>query len=172
MRDEEQRAFTQTLGKLRLGTVKAEGEAGLMKVTHDRKENPVYAEFFPGTFFWHIDGPYEEVPPFASVLTPRVLSPSGGKTEFANTYAAYEDLPDDEKAFIETLKVVHTMSSAMWHSYEDSRKSSSPSGAATPSVSILWSGVTTRGANRWFSRVRPRASSACTWPKASICCSV
>ena len=50
MRDDEQRAFTQTLGKLRLGTVKAEGEQGLMKVTHDRKENPVYAEFFPGTF--------------------------------------------------------------------------------------------------------------------------
>jgi alpha-ketoglutarate-dependent taurine dioxygenase len=119
MRDAEQRAFTQTLGKLRLGTVKAEGEAGLMKVTHDRDENPVYAEFFPGTFLWHFDGPYEEVPPFATVLTPRVLSPTGGNTEFANMYAAYEDLPDDDKTFLETLKVAHTMPSAMWHSYED-----------------------------------------------------
>jgi len=119
MNDEQQRTFTQTLGKLRLGTVKAEGEAGLMKVTHDRKENPTYAEFFPGTFLWHFDGPYEEVPPFATVLTPRVLSPAGGNTEFANTYAAYAGLPDDEKSFLETLKVVHTMQSAMWHSYED-----------------------------------------------------
>jgi alpha-ketoglutarate-dependent taurine dioxygenase len=119
MSDEQQRTFTQTLGKLRLGTVKVEGEAGLMKVTHDKKENPVYAEFFPGTFFWHFDGPYEAVPPFATVLTPRVLSPTGGNTEFANVYAAYEALPDDEKAFLETLKVVHTMPSAMWHSYED-----------------------------------------------------
>ncbi|HTV95144.1 MAG TPA: TauD/TfdA family dioxygenase [Steroidobacteraceae bacterium] len=119
MRDADQRAFTQTLGKLRLGTVKAEGEAGLMKVTHDRKENPVYAEFFPGTFLWHFDGPYEEVPPFATVLTPRVLSPTGGNTEFANMYAAYEDLPGGEKAFLDTLQVVHTMQSAMWHSYED-----------------------------------------------------
>jgi alpha-ketoglutarate-dependent taurine dioxygenase len=119
MSDEQQRAFTQTLGHLRLGTVKVEGEAGLMKVTHDKKENPVYAEFFPGTFFWHFDGPYEEVPPFATVLTPRVLSPTGGNTEFANTYAAYEDLPEEEKAFLETLQVVHTMPSAMWHSYED-----------------------------------------------------
>ena len=119
MHDAEQRAFTQTLGKLRLGTVKVEGEAGLMKVTHDKKENPLYAEFFPGTFFWHFDGPYEEVPPFATVLTPRVLSPTGGNTEFANMYAAYEDLPAEDKVFLETLKVVHTMPSAMWQSYED-----------------------------------------------------
>jgi len=117
--DEQQRAFTQTLGKLRLGTVKVEGEAGLMKVTHDKKENPVYAEFFAGTFFWHFDGPHEEMPPFATVLTPRVLSPSGGRTEFANVYAAYEDLPAEERAFLDTLKVAHTMPAAMWPSYED-----------------------------------------------------
>jgi alpha-ketoglutarate-dependent taurine dioxygenase len=119
MSDGQQRAFTRTLGKLRLGTVRTEGEEGLLKVTHDKKENPAYAEFFPGTFFWHMDGTYDEVPPFATVLTPRVLSPTGGQTEFANTYAAYEDLPDDEKAFLETLQVVHTMPSAMWPAYED-----------------------------------------------------
>ena len=68
-----------------------------MKVTFDKKENATYAEFFPGTFFWHMDGTYEEVPPFATVLTPRVLAPKGGQTEFANNYAAYEDLPESEK---------------------------------------------------------------------------
>ncbi len=119
MSDVQQRAFTKTIGDLRLGTVKSEGEAGLLKVTHDKKENPVYAEFFPGTFFWHMDGTYDQVPPFATVLTPRVLSPTGGQTEFANTYAAYEDLPDDEKTFLETLQVVHSMASAMWPAYDD-----------------------------------------------------
>jgi alpha-ketoglutarate-dependent taurine dioxygenase len=119
MNDEQLRIFAQSLGTVRLGTVKAEGERGLMKVTHDKKENAVYAEFFAGTFFWHFDGPYEEVPPFASVLTPRVLSATGGQTEFANTYAAYEDLPDAEKTAYDSLQVVHTMQAAMWHSYED-----------------------------------------------------
>jgi alpha-ketoglutarate-dependent taurine dioxygenase len=119
MNDEEQRTFAQTLGTVRLGSVKTEGERGLMKVTHDKKENAVYAEFFAGTFFWHFDGPYEAVPPFASVLTPRVLSRSGGQTEFANTYAAYEDLPQAEKEYYDTLQVVHTMQNAMFHSYED-----------------------------------------------------
>jgi len=131
MSDEQQRAFTRTLGNLRLGTVKKEGEEGLMKVTFDKKENPEYAEFFPGTFFWHMDGTYEEIPPFATVLTPRVLAPSGGQTEFANNYAAYEDLPESEKAFLDKLQVVHTMQAsimpaipeatieqiALWHSY-------------------------------------------------------
>jgi alpha-ketoglutarate-dependent taurine dioxygenase len=131
MSDDQQRTFTRTLGDLRLGTVKKEGEEGLMKVTFDKKENPVYAEFFPGTFFWHMDGTYEAVPPFATVLTPRVLAPSGGQTEFANNYAAFEDLPDSEKAHLEKLQVVHTMQAsqlpaipeatveqfALWHSY-------------------------------------------------------
>jgi alpha-ketoglutarate-dependent taurine dioxygenase len=113
MNDEQQRAFTRTLGDLRLGTVKKEGEDGLMKVTFDKKENATYAEFFPGTFFWHMDGTYEQIPPFATVLTPRVLAPSGGQTEFANNYAAYEDLPDSEKKSLEKLRVVHTMFAAM-----------------------------------------------------------
>jgi len=119
MNDEQQRAFTRTLGDLRLGTVRKEGEEGLMKVTFDTKENPEYAEFFPGTFFWHMDGTYEEIPPFATVLTPRVLAPSGGQTEFANNYAAYEDLPEMEKAFLEKLQVVHTMTAAIMPAVPD-----------------------------------------------------
>jgi alpha-ketoglutarate-dependent taurine dioxygenase len=119
MTDEQQRRFTGTLGTVRLGTVKKEGEDGLLKVTFDKKENPTYAEFFPGTFLWHMDGTYDEVPPFATTLTPRVLSPEGGQTEFANNYAAFEDLPADEQAYLETLRVVHTLQHSMWPAYED-----------------------------------------------------
>ncbi|MFM5906398.1 MAG: TauD/TfdA dioxygenase family protein [Novosphingobium sp.] len=129
--DEEQRALARSLGDLRLGTVKQEGEEGLMRVTFDEKVNPEYAKFFFGSQLWHMDGTYEEVPPFATLLTPRVLSDTGGQTEFANNYAAYEDLPDGEKALLDRLKVVHTMQAALfpgkpdctveefalWHSY-------------------------------------------------------
>jgi alpha-ketoglutarate-dependent taurine dioxygenase len=108
LEDQQQLAFTKTLG-----AVREEGEGGLMKVTFDKKENPVYAEYFAGTFYWHMDGTYDEVPPLASVLTPRVLAPSGGQTEFTNTYAAYEDLPESEQQFLEKLRVVHTMEQAM-----------------------------------------------------------
>lgn len=129
--DEDQRALARSLGDLRLGTVKQEGEEGLMKVTFDEKVNPEYAKFFFGSQLWHMDGTYEEVPPFATLLTPRVLSETGGQTEFTNNYAAYEDLPEDQKVRLDTLKVVHTMQAALfpgkpdctveefalWHSY-------------------------------------------------------
>jgi alpha-ketoglutarate-dependent taurine dioxygenase len=126
--DEEQRAFTRALGDLRLGTVKKEGEEGLMKVTFDTKENPEYAAFFPGTFFWHMDGTYDATPPFATVLSPRVLSPTGGQTEFANNYAAYEGLPEAEKARLESLRVVHTMQASMLPAIPD----------ASPETFELW----------------------------------
>ncbi|MDE2597778.1 MAG: TauD/TfdA family dioxygenase [Sphingomonadales bacterium] len=129
--DEEQRAFARSLGDLRLGTVKQEGDEGLLKVTFDEKVNPEYAKFFFGSQLWHMDGTYEEVPPFATILTPRVLSETGGQTEFANNYAAYEDLPEAERTQLDRLKVIHTMQAALfpgkpdctveefalWHSY-------------------------------------------------------
>jgi alpha-ketoglutarate-dependent taurine dioxygenase len=112
---DQHREFARTLGDLRLGTVKKEGEEGLMKVTFEKAKNPEYAQFFPGTLLWHMDGTYEKVPPFATILRPEVLSSEGGETDFANTYAAYEDLPESEKAWLDTLKVVHTMQAAMFH---------------------------------------------------------
>ena len=112
--DDEQRALARTLGDLRLGTVKQEGEEGLMKVTFDKKVNPEYAQFFFGSQLWHMDGTYEEVPPFATLLTPRVLSETGGQTEFCNTYAAYEDLSEADKALVDGLKVINTMQAALF----------------------------------------------------------
>jgi alpha-ketoglutarate-dependent taurine dioxygenase len=119
LNDDEQRALARTLGDLRLGTVKKEGDEGLMKVTFDEKVNPEYAKFFFGSQLWHMDGTYEEVPPFATILTPRVLSETGGVTEFTNNYAAYEDLPDDEKAVLDKLTVVHTMQAALFPAKRD-----------------------------------------------------
>jgi alpha-ketoglutarate-dependent taurine dioxygenase len=117
--DDEQRALARRLGDLRLGKVKQEGDEGLLKVTFDKKVNPEYAQFFFGSQLWHMDGTYEEVPPFATLLTPRKLSETGGQTEFANNYAAYEDLPADEKARLDKLTVVHTMQAALFPGKRD-----------------------------------------------------
>ena len=56
--------------------------------------------------------PYTEVPPLANVLTPRVIAPVGGQTEFANTYTAFEGLPAEEQEYLMTLEVVHSMKAA------------------------------------------------------------
>jgi alpha-ketoglutarate-dependent taurine dioxygenase len=137
--DDELRSVARTLGDLRLGSARRgsdgatlkEGEGGVLRVSLDEKVNPEYARFLFGNQLWHMDGTYEEIPPFASLFMPVKLSREGGDTMFASTYAAFEDLPADEQAFLETLKVVHSMQAALfpakrdctveefavWHSY-------------------------------------------------------
>jgi alpha-ketoglutarate-dependent taurine dioxygenase len=125
--DEELRTIARTLGDLRLGATKRgadgktlnEGDEGVMKISLDAKVNPEYARFLPGNHLWHMDGTYEEIPPLATLFTPFKLSKTGGDTCFANTYAAFEDLPAEEKAELETLRVVHTMQAALFPAMRD-----------------------------------------------------
>ena len=125
--DEQLRTIASTLGDLRLGAAKRsadgktlnEGDRGVLKVSLDAKVNPEYARFLPGNHLWHMDGTYEEIPPLATLFTPFRLSRTGGDTCFANTYAAFEDLPEDEKAELEKLRVVHTMQAALFPAMRD-----------------------------------------------------
>jgi alpha-ketoglutarate-dependent taurine dioxygenase len=125
--DEELRAIARTLGDLRLGASKRgadgktlnEGDEGVMKISLDAKVNPEYARFLPGNHLWHMDGTYEEIPPLATLFTPFRLSQTGGDTCFASTYAAFEDLPEGEKANLEKLRVVHTMQAALFPAMRD-----------------------------------------------------
>ena len=106
--DEQQLAFGQTLGKTR-----EEYGIKVTPITIDRKASPRFAEYARGTEHWHIDGTYTELPPLASILRPIVLAPTGGQTEFASTYAAYDDLSDAEKRLFDTLEVVHVQEAMM-----------------------------------------------------------
>ena len=80
-------------------------------ITMDPKVNP-NASYLRGAFFWHIDGTMSDMPILGSIMSARSLAKEGGETDFCNTYAAFDALPEEEKAEIEKLKVVH----AMWRS--------------------------------------------------------
>ena len=98
--DEQQLAFTRTLGQV--------GEGDVYRVTFEEGANgDIPVEYNLGNFFWHIDRTDLDVPPLASMLSPRKLAPWGGETEFANTYAAYADLSDEDKALVDRLRVIH-----------------------------------------------------------------
>jgi alpha-ketoglutarate-dependent taurine dioxygenase len=111
--DEEQIAFTHTLGTFAYeeGEGGKDGKDTVYPITMDESINPI-ASYLKGAFFWHIDGTMSEKPILASIMSARALAPEGGETDFCNTYAAWDDLPEDEKREIEHLKVVH----AMWRS--------------------------------------------------------
>ena len=102
--DEQQLAFTKTLGT-------TSQDYKITKITMDPLENP-NAAYIKGAFFWHIDGTMLDIPIFASVMSSRRLSTVGGQTEFSNTYAAFDDLPESEQNALEKLKVVHMFEAA------------------------------------------------------------
>ena len=101
--DEEQIAFTKTLGKF-----EAERMSGdVFKVTLDTKENPHSAEYLKGSLYWHLDGTMNQVPILASLLSSKKLASWGGNTGFCSTYAAWDGLPEQQKAELEGLRVIH-----------------------------------------------------------------
>ena len=111
--DEEQVAFTKTLG-----TFAPEGDHGenVHPITLDIEKNPSSAEYLKGSLYWHLDGTRNTVPILASLLSCRVPSPKGtGNTGFANTYSAYEDLPEETKAEIDGLRVIHAPWASMFY---------------------------------------------------------
>lgn len=165
MQDEEQLAFARTLGE-----VINQGEKGIYKITLDKKITPS-AEYLKGTILWHIDGWADDVPARGSILSARVLSPTGGQTEFSNTYAAYEELPAEKKAQIANLKVYHTMAGTQRDIYDHITRNRKPTGPAIRQNSTRWSGPTAPAANPccwapartgWMAWTRKKAAPC--WP--------
>ena len=56
---------------------------------------------------WHTDVTFEVAPPQVSILRAVVIPPSGGDTVWANTAAAYDELPPELKTLAERLWAVH-----------------------------------------------------------------
>jgi alpha-ketoglutarate-dependent taurine dioxygenase len=103
--DETQVLFSQKLDDV--GKAEPAPAPSIYKVTLDPTKTAT-AEYLKGTVYWHIDGAQDEVPTKATMLSAHVLSERGGQTEFASTYAAYDDLTDDEKHRFATLRVLHS----------------------------------------------------------------
>lgn len=117
--DKEQLAFTDKLGARVNFTNKVPGgdsdAQGVYTITLDPKIN-TEPEYVLGTYFWHMDGICSDIPPpRASVLSARRVAPKGGQTEFASTYAAYQALPEEDKADIAALRVLHSVTAAVRH---------------------------------------------------------
>ncbi|HKU37860.1 MAG TPA: TauD/TfdA family dioxygenase [Polyangiales bacterium] len=109
--DDEQIAFTRTLG-----TFQPEPRGGdVFKVTLDTKENPYSAEYLKGSLYWHLDGTMNDMPILASLLSSKKLASWGGNTGFCNTYAAWEELPEEQKREIDGLRVMHSVWASVFY---------------------------------------------------------
>jgi alpha-ketoglutarate-dependent taurine dioxygenase len=111
--DDQQVSFTKTMG-----TIIEAAQGSVTKITMDPTENDK-AGYLRGAFFWHIDGTMQQVPVLASIMSSRRLSPVGGQTEFSNTYAAYDDLPEHEKIALDKVRVVHALEATQRYVYPE-----------------------------------------------------
>ncbi len=57
---------------------------------------------------WHSDKSFRPQPSLATILHALVMPPDGGETCFANMIAAYEALPEDERAELDGVRAVHS----------------------------------------------------------------
>jgi alpha-ketoglutarate-dependent taurine dioxygenase len=103
--DETQVTFSKRLDDV--GKAEPAEAPRIFTVTLDPAKNPI-ADYLRGTFAWHIDGAQDEVPAKATILSAKVVATEGGETEFASTYAAYDELDDVEKDRLEGVRVLHS----------------------------------------------------------------
>ncbi|MDT5011954.1 MAG: hypothetical protein QOH57_3571, partial [Mycobacterium sp.] len=108
--DQQQVAIARTLGEI----PENEGQSGIYKISLDKTVNQ-RAEYLKGSMFWHFDGSLQPYPNLATLLRAITLSETGGQTEFCNTYAAYDDLPQADKDAIAELRVVHSAERSQYY---------------------------------------------------------
>ena len=123
--DEDQLAFTDNLGDRVNFTNKVPGgdlsSRDVYTITLDTSVNSE-PEYVVGSMFWHGDGITMDIaPPKYTILSCKSPPDKGGQTEFCNTIAAWEALPEDEKRDLEGLRVVHSVWAAVrdFKSYDE-----------------------------------------------------
>ena len=111
--DEDLVSFSRLLGEVVVSPTREHQYPEIATITLDPgKTNAVLAWYRQGNFQWHIDGATEQLPQKATLLLAREVDESGGDTEFASTYAAYEALSETTKSEIADLAVIHSFATA------------------------------------------------------------
>lgn len=113
--DNAQVEFGRKLGTLRKFPNVPPATEEIMEISFDPANGN--AEYLAANVFWHIDGLTDDVASKASMLSARVIPGEGGETEFASTYAAYDDLSDEEKERFADLHAIYTFEAIQRRSY-------------------------------------------------------
>ena len=117
--DEQQLAFTRNFGPIQDGTNTTRTKdlrlaSAFADVSNLDQDNRVFTRddrrrvSSLGNRLWHSDASFRPVPARYSLLSGRIVPPSGGNTEFADMRAAYDALEPKTKALIEDLVCEHS----------------------------------------------------------------
>lgn len=104
--------LTGALGETHeLGVTKdtsAASDMGIYRIALD-KDDKTQLDYIRGNDYWHMDGTVYDAPGKATLLKCEGAPSTGGDTDFANLFAAYEALPEERKQALEELRVVHCL---------------------------------------------------------------
>jgi alpha-ketoglutarate-dependent 2,4-dichlorophenoxyacetate dioxygenase len=123
--DEIQAAYSRCFGPLERVKIASLGEGShysiLTNIDADGRVVPPdhrQALVARANQLWHTDSSFKATPALASVLSARVIPPSGGETEFASTRLAWQRLPAELRGRLEKAFA--------WHDYAHSRGKIAP----------------------------------------------
>jgi alpha-ketoglutarate-dependent taurine dioxygenase len=93
----------------------AEGYETVLRVSNIERESgnikpvddPGHKSFTLGTSSWHIDSSFRTLPSRASMLYGKEIPAAGGDTMFADTTRAYDALPENQRAELHGMTVIH-----------------------------------------------------------------
>ncbi len=119
--DDQQKAFARNFGKLELATGNIQTsdqrrlDMEMADISNVDKDNKLFARddrrrmFNLGNNLWHSDSSFKPTPAKYSGLSARAIPKAGGDTQFADMRAAYDDLPNDDKALIADMVTHHSL---------------------------------------------------------------
>ncbi|MET9083280.1 TauD/TfdA family dioxygenase [Streptomyces sp. NPDC004237] len=139
--DDELVALSRLLGDVVTAKTGEHRYPEIATITLDpAKTNAALATYRQGNFLWHIDGATDMLPQKATLLTAREVDDADGDTEFANTYLAYESLPDEERAKISDLRVAHSFAAAQLRANPDASEQERAAWDQVPSTvhPLVW----------------------------------
>jgi len=124
--DEVQVAFSRRFGTLEIAKVASLGEGTPFSILTnvDRDTGTLVAPDHKEALrakanqLWHTDSSFKQHPALASVLSARIIPPTGGETQFASQRAAWARLPEAKKTILHDACV--------WHDYAHSRSQIAP----------------------------------------------
>jgi alpha-ketoglutarate-dependent 2,4-dichlorophenoxyacetate dioxygenase len=92
------------LGNEALGDISNLDEGGEIMRSDNRRRM-----YGLGNRLWHTDASFQDPPGRYSMLSAKVVPPVDADTEFADTRAAYDALPEEERRRLEGLRVHHSI---------------------------------------------------------------
>ena len=114
--DQQHVAFSEGFGRIEMSLPNDPlGDGAIFRISNVDENGRVMSPEDPralytaGNMLWHSDGSFRRVPLRASLLSAKVVPPSGGETEYASLRAAYVTLPEEKKLALQDLVAEHSM---------------------------------------------------------------